>query len=150
MCNDAQHSHFSQHIRNIVKKARDNMGWVLRGFQSRKSFLILTLLSVLREPIVIPLLIRVLLSSLQFMESKRHTSYRSYSTNVHIQKHFKYLQHLNYWERLHKLKLNSLQRRRERYVIIKHKTKRYMIIKQHMVPNIGSTDEHKIKNKKHR
>ena len=28
------------------------------------------------------------------------------------------VQHLNYWERLHELKLYSLQRRRERYIII--------------------------------
>ena len=30
---------------------------------------------------------RVLLPALEFMESKRHTSYRSYSTNVYIQNH---------------------------------------------------------------
>ena len=39
-----------------------------------------------------------------------------------IQRTFAYkiteVQHLNYWERLHELKLYSLQRRRERYVII--------------------------------
>ena len=28
------------------------------------------------------------------------------------------VQHLNYWERVHELKLYSLQRRRERYIII--------------------------------
>ena len=30
------------------------------------------------------------------------------------------VQHLNDWERLHKLKLFSLQRRRERYIIIRN------------------------------
>ena len=39
-----------------------------------------------------------------------------------IQRTFTYkiteAQHLNYWERLHELKLNSIQRRRERYIII--------------------------------
>ena len=30
------------------------------------------------------------------------------------------VQYLNYWERLHELKLYSLQRRRERYIIIHH------------------------------
>ena len=39
-----------------------------------------------------------------------------------IQRTFTYkiteVQHLNYWERLHELKLYSLQRRRERYIII--------------------------------
>ena len=43
---------FTLHIRNIVKKARDKMGWVLRVFQSRKRSLVLTLL----KSLVIPLL----------------------------------------------------------------------------------------------
>ena len=34
---------FTLHIRNIVKKARDKMEWVLRVFQSREHFLMLTL-----------------------------------------------------------------------------------------------------------
>ena len=49
------------------------------------------------------------------------------------------LQHLNYWERLHELKLCSLQTRRERYIII-------YIWK---VPNIDGTMGHQIKTKKH-
>ena len=43
---------FTLHIRNIVKKARDKMGWVLRVFQWRKRSLMLTLL----KSLVIPLL----------------------------------------------------------------------------------------------
>ena len=43
---------FSHHIRNIVKKDRDKMGWVLRVFQSRERSLMLTLL----KSLVIPLL----------------------------------------------------------------------------------------------
>ena len=68
---------FTLHIRNIVKKVRDKMGWVLRVFQSRKRSLMRTLL----KSLVITLL------ALESMESKRHTSYRSYSTNVYIQNH---------------------------------------------------------------
>ena len=34
---------FTFHIRNIVKKARDKMGWVLRVFQSRNRSLMLKL-----------------------------------------------------------------------------------------------------------
>ena len=53
-------------------------------------------------------------------------------------------QHLNYFERLHELKLYSLQRRRERNIII------YIWkITQHMVPNIDGTMGHKIKTRKH-
>ena len=43
---------FTLHIRNIVKKARDKMGWVLEVFQSRKRSLMLTLL----KPLAIPIL----------------------------------------------------------------------------------------------
>ena len=83
----------------------------------------------------------VLLPALESMESKRHTRYRSYSTNVCIQN---YCTALNYWERLHELKLYSLQRCRERYIII------YIWkITQHMVPNIDGTMGHKIKDRKH-
>ena len=49
----------------------------------------------------------------------------------------------NFWERLHELALYSLQRRRERYIII------YIWrITQHMVPNIDGTMRHKIKTRK--
>ena len=46
------------------------------------------------------------------------------------------VQHLNYWERLHELKLYSFQRRREHYIII------YIWkITQDMVPNIDGCFE---------
>ena len=65
-----------------------------------------------------------------------------------IQRTFTYkiteVQHLNYWERLHELKLYSLQRRRERYIII------YIWkITQHIVPNIDGTMGYKIKTRKY-
>ena len=53
------------------------------------------------------------------------------------------VQHLNYWERLYELKLNSLQSRRERYII-----KYIWKITQHE-QNIDGTMEHKIKTRKH-
>ena len=54
------------------------------------------------------------------------------------------VQHLNYWERLHGLKLYSLQRRRERYIII------YIwMITHQMVPNVDFTMGHKIKTRIH-
>ena len=76
------------------------------------------------------------------MESKRHTAIEA------IQRTFTYkiteVQHLNYWKRLHELKLYSLQRRRERFIII-------YIFKttHHMVLNIDGTMGHKIKTRKH-
>ena len=43
---------FTLHIRNIVKRDRDKMGWVLRVFQSRQPSLMLTLLKYLAIPLL--------------------------------------------------------------------------------------------------
>ena len=129
---------FTLHIRNIVKKARDKMGWVLRVFQSRKRSLMLTLLKFL----VIPLL--------EYWSQIWNTwKGKDIQAIEAIQRTFTYkiteVQHLYYWERLHKLKLYSLQRRRESYIII------YVWkLTQHMVPNIDGTMGHKIKTRKYR
>ena len=85
---------------------------------------------------------RVLLLALEFMESKDIQSIEA------IQRTFTYkineVQHLNYWEILHEIRLYSLQRRREHYIII------YIWkISQHIVPNIDGTMGHKIKTRKH-
>ena len=85
---------FALQIRNIVKNAGDQMGWVLIVFQSRKRSLMLTLLkSLVWNP----------------WEAKDIQPIEA------IQRTFTYkiteVQHLNYWERLHGLKLFSLQRR---------------------------------------
>ena len=72
---------FTLHIRNIVKKARDRMGWVenvlVVGALSHADTLEISCHSPTR----------VLLPALESMERKRHTSYLSYSTNVYIQDH---------------------------------------------------------------
>ena len=67
---------FTLHIRNIVKKDRDKMGYVLRVFQSRQRSLMLTLLNLLSFP-----LYRVLLAA-------SSCTNRSYSTNVYIQNQY--------------------------------------------------------------
>ena len=115
---------FTLHIRNIVKKARDKMGWVLRVFQSRQRSLMLTLF----KSFIIPLLeyccqlwnpwkAKDIYKLLKLFNERLHTKSSKYST-------------YNYWEILHELKLYSLQRRRERYIII------YICnATQHMVPN---------------
>ena len=101
---------FTLHIRNIVQNARDKMGYVLREFQSQKRSLMLTL----RKALVILLLEYCCqlwnpwnAKDIQVIEA--------------IERIFTFkiteVQHLNYWERLHKLKLYSLQRR-EHYIII--------------------------------
>ena len=100
------------------------MGWELREFQSRQSSLMLTLL----KSLVIPLLEYCC----QLWNSWKSKDIQAIEA---IQRTFTYkiteVQHLNYWERLHELKLYSLKRRRERYIII------YIWkITQHMAPNI--------------
>ena len=128
---------FTLHIRNIVKKARDKMGWVFRMFQSRKCSLMLTLL--------ISLVIPLLETCCQLWNKWKAKDIQAIEA---IQRTVTYkiteVQHLNNWERLHELKLYSLQRRRERYIII------YIWkITQHMVQNIDGTMGHKIKTRKH-
>ena len=126
-------STFTLHIRSIVKKTRDKMGWLLRVLQSRKRSLMLTLLKFL----VIPLLeycyqlwnLRKA-KDIQAVEAIQRTC--TYKITE--------APHLNNCERLYELKLYSLQIRRERYIII------YIWkITQHMVPNIEGTMGHKIK-----
>ena len=113
------------------------MGWVLRVFQSRERYLMLTLL----KSLVIPLLEYCC----QLWNPWKANDIQAIEA---IQRAFAYkiteVQHLNYWERLHELKLYSLQRRRERYIII------YIWkITQYMVPNIDGSMGHKIKTRKH-
>ena len=72
---------FTLHIRNIVKKTRDKMGWVLSVSVAEALSHAHTLEISCHSPT------RVLLPALESMESKRHTRYRSYSTNVYIQNH---------------------------------------------------------------
>ena len=113
------------------------MGWVLRVFQSWKRTFMLTLL----RSLVIPLLE-------YWCKLCNPWKAKDTQTIEAIQRTFTYeitdVQHLNYWERLHELKLYSLQRHRERYIIM------YIWkITQHMVPNIDGTMGHKIKTRKH-
>ena len=102
---------FTLHCRKKVKKVRDKMRWVLRVFQSWNRSLMLTLL----KSLVIPLLEYCC----QLWNPWKAKDIQAIEG---IQRTFTYkiteVQHLNYYERLHELKLYSLQRRRERYIII--------------------------------
>ena len=113
------------------------MGWVVRVFQSRGRSLMLTLFKYLVTPL--------LEYCCQLWNPWKANEIQAIEA---IQRTFTYkiteVQHLNYCERLHELKLRSLQRRREHYIII------YIwMITQHMVPNIDITIGHTIKTRKH-
>ena len=122
---------FHNHINNIVRASKMKSGWILRTFSSRDKISMLTLW----KQLVIPVLdycsqlwspwTRVEISKLEAVQR----TFTSKITEVN---------HLNYWERLKLLKLYSLQRRRERYIII-------YVWKMicGLVPNIGIvTKEH--------
>ena len=77
---------FTLHIRNIVKKARDKI--VKKTIKTVESVSVAETLShadTLEVSCHSPT--KALLPALESMESKRHTSYRSYSTNVYRQNH---------------------------------------------------------------
>ena len=96
---------FTLHIRNIVIKVTDKMGWVLRVFQSRLRPLMLTLLKSFGIPLLeycCQLWNPWKANDIQAIEAI-HRTFTYKITEV---------QHLNYWERLHELKLYCLKRRR--------------------------------------
>ena len=102
---------FNQHIINTVEKAQILVGWILRTFNSRDQGLMLTLW----KSLVIPHL-----DYCSQLWSPKESKFIQLIEDV--QKSFtrkiKGLCNQDYWERLKSLKLYSLQRRRERYIII--------------------------------
>ena len=108
LSNDAT---FSLHITNTVKKARGQLGWILRTFKTRDPIPMLTLY----KSLVVPLLEYCCQlwspwkpGDIQALESVQRSFTYRLST----------VRHLNYWGRINTLKLYSLERRRERYMII--------------------------------
>ena len=101
---------FTHHIRNFVKKARDQTGWILRTFRTRERSPMLTLF----KSLVIPLLKYCCqLWSPWWAGEKQSLEIvqRSYTSKISD------VRHLDYWTRLRKLNLYSLERHRERYAI---------------------------------
>ena len=89
---------WTYHISLIASDARKMAGWVLGAFRDRSRTTMLTLYkSLIRSKVVIQNL-----ENVQKEFTKRISG----------------LKEIDYWERLKRLKLLSLQRRRERYSII--------------------------------
>ena len=114
---------FSVHITDIVKKARNKLSWILSVFKSRNELTIMTTFNSLVRPLLeycCVLWNPVKMCDIALLEGVQRTA----TSKI---EHF---QHLSYWERLKELNLMSLQRRRERYIIM------YMFkILHHSVPN---------------
>ena len=114
---------FKLHIADIVKRARNKLSWVLSVFKSRSEIVINTLFKSMVRPIVEYCCVvwnPTKVSEIAFIESIQRTATSKIAG----------ISDMNYWERLKKLKLMSLERRREHYVLVyMHK------ILQHRVPN---------------
>lgn len=102
---------WTYHIGEMVRCSRNIASWVLGVFRNRSSFIMLQLYKSLvrcRVEYCCPLWNPLKVESIQQIEDIQRYFTRRISG----------LQNINYWERLFKLKLLSLQRRRERYMII--------------------------------
>ena len=102
---------FNLHINTIAKRARGQSGWILRTFKTRDKLPMLTLF----KSLVIPTLDYCCqlwnpwkTGEKQILEAVQ----RSFTSKIYT------VEKYNYWERLEKFKLYSLERRRERYIIL--------------------------------
>ena len=118
---------FGTHIGQVVKRCRMQMGWILRTFTGREELPMITLYRSLLLPL------------LEYCCQLWHPWKRSEAKSLEgVQRTFtskiSSVSAYGYWDRLRKLHLFSLERRRERYIIIYT----WKIINKH-VPNVSST-----------
>ena len=102
---------FSQHIKNTCQSAKNMCSWILRTFQSRSPEVMLTLWKSLVVPILdycSQLWSPSKVGEIQQLEDIQKAFTRKIRSNTKA----------DYWERLQKYHLYSLERRRERYRII--------------------------------
>ena len=102
---------WSPHINQMTQGARQIASWVLSVFRDRSQNIMLTLLKTMvrsKLEYCCPVWDPSNIGDIQTIESVQRNFTRRINT----------CKDLNYWERLSKLKLMSLQRRRERYIII--------------------------------
>tara|TARA_B110000196_G_scaffold313297_1_gene319802 strand:- start:36 stop:1004 length:969 start_codon:yes stop_codon:yes gene_type:complete len=102
---------WSLHINNIVDSANRMSSWILSVFATRDKETMLTLYkSMVRS--------RIEYSCPLWNPSKIEHIIKLEQVQRHFTSKVKEIKHLHYWDRLSKLKLMSLQRRRERYCIL--------------------------------
>ena len=102
---------WSPHIKAIADKARQKASWVLSVFHTRSSDIMLTLYKSMVRSLVeycCPLWNPTKISDIQELESVQKT----FTTRIAG------MRDLHYWDRLVHLSLMSLQRRRERFIIL--------------------------------
>ena len=102
---------WSPHIDQVTEGAQKMASWVLSAFRDRSPTLMLTLYKAMvrsRLEYCSPVWSPSKISDIQKLENVQRSFFRKILG----------LQHMDYWDRLKKLKIMSLQRRRERYCII--------------------------------
>ena len=102
---------WSEHISKITTKATQMSAWVMSIYKHRgKQHMLIMYKSFVRSHLEFscPLWNPYKITDITNIEKVQ----RSFTAKIHG------YQHYNYWERLVELKLQSLQRRRERYIII--------------------------------
>ena len=102
---------WTPHISAITCKARSVASWVFSVFRTRDPTTMLTLYKSLVRSLLeycCPLWNPKKVTDIQLLESVQRTFTSRISS----------VKHLNYWDRLKSLRLMSLQRRRERYIIL--------------------------------
>ena len=102
---------WSRHIGNMVSKAKSTLSWMFSVFKTRDRTIMTTLYKSLVRSLLeycCPLWNPSRVVDIQLIEGVQ----RTFTSRVGG------LQDLNYWERLKELRMMSLQRRRERYIIL--------------------------------
>ena len=102
---------FGAHGLSVGSRSKQQAGWILRTFETREPLPQLTLFKALVVPIseyCCQLWSPVAVGKIQELEAVQ----RSFTSKMDG------MSDLNYWERLKALKLYSLERRRERYIVI--------------------------------
>ncbi len=128
---------FKKHITNTIDSANNLCGWILRTFKTRQATPMLTLwksMVLSKLDYCSQLWSPISKGDIQALESVQRSFIRKIEG----------VQHLGYWDQLKKLKLYSLQRRRERYMII------YVWrVLEGQVPNIGSAADDGLRSTDH-
>ena len=125
---------FTEHINNVVDSANKTVSTILRTFRSRDPQLMITLWK------------SVVLPQLEYCSQLWSPTKKQDVVNLEIlQRNYLWkifgVYDLNYWERLRRFNIFSLQRRRERYRII------YVWkMLQNLVPNVGVVGTNSLRN----
>ena len=121
--NDA--GNFTDHIETVCTKVRQKIGWILRTFYTRDSNFLKHMFKTLVQPII-DYCSQLWAPNKGAQLKKIEDLLRTFTRQIPN------IKHMNYWDRLKWLKMNSEQRRFERYRII------YVWkMLENLVPNCG-------------